>query len=223
MDAALYQSLIDSGFRRSGGYLYRPNCPHCNACVSVRVPVDAFRPNRSQRRCLRSNGDIELRIRSSEALVEHHDLYVRYLQTRHPGAGMSESASSLDDYLEFLDSPWSTTLCYEFHRDGRVIAVAVTDQLPQGLSAVYTFFEPSMPTAGLGTYAILRQIDQARHEGRPWLYLGYWIAGSQKMNYKERFRPIQGWSGTEWATFGKGEAIEFATGVPVLTDPPSQY
>ena len=209
VDGQLYQSLIDIGFRRSGEYLYKPTCSRCSACVSVRVPVQQFRPNRSQRRCLKRNSGIELRIRSSEALAEHHALYCRYLKTRHPKEGEGEAGTSLAEYLQFLNAPWSNTLCYEFHHQGHVVAVAVTDQLPHGLSAVYTFFEPGMRSAGLGNYAVLRQIEQARRQGLQWVYLGFWIADCNKMNYKEHFRPLQAWSGHDWVTFDKGSPIEF--------------
>jgi arginine-tRNA-protein transferase len=204
-----YQRLLDQGFRRSGGHVYRPSCPACSACVSVRIPVKAFRPNRSQRRNLGKNrGRIRLVERPARFDPTHYELYEHYVQTRHPEGSMAQT--SPEEYHQFLLRPWGgETRLFEFRLEHQLIAVAVTDVLPHGLSAVYTFFEPAHSALGPGMYAILWQIAKARETGLPYLYLGYWINDCPKMNYKERYRPIEAWSGREWLRFHRGEPIAF--------------
>jgi arginyl-tRNA--protein-N-Asp/Glu arginylyltransferase len=195
-----YGLAVERGFRRSGGHVYRPHCAGCRACVAARVEVAAFRPDRSQRRTLKRNADLDLVVAPARRSDENFALYRRYLQARHAEGGMDNPRE--DDFDRFLAAPWSPTQFLELRRQGELLAVAVTDVLPQGLSAVYTFFEPSQPERSLGTYAILRQIERTREQGLPHLYLGYWIAGHPKMDYKARFQPLQmlgeqGWS-SEW-------------------------
>lgn len=191
-----YSALARIGFRRSGNYVYRPHCQACNACVPVRVPVREFHPDRSQRRTLKSNRDLSTRVRGVEFVDEHYALYRRYMQHRHPGGGMDED--DRDAYMRVLDSYWANTELIEFRSNDALLAVAVTDILADGLSAVYTFFDPEQRQRGLGTFAILQQIELARERQLPYLYLGYWIAESDKMNYKRRFQPLQGYDGRDW-------------------------
>ena len=185
----VYGTALERGFRRSGGHVYRPHCQGCRACVAARVPVDAFEPDRSQRRCLRRNADLELHLAPAQRTDENFALYRRYLAARHPDGGMDDPAE--EDFERFLACAWSPTRFLELRLRGELLAVAVTDVLPQGLSAVYTFYAPEHPERGLGTCAILRQIEWARAEGLPHLYLGYWIADHPKMGYKQRFRPFE--------------------------------
>ena len=196
--AQVYGLAVERGFRRSGGHVYRPHCAGCRRCVAARVDVAAFRPDRSQRRTLKRNEDLELRVMPAERTPEIFALYRRYLHARHAEGGMDNPGEA--DFDRFLASPWSPTRFLELRKDGTLLAVAVTDELPQGLSAVYTFFDPDHAARGLGTCAILRQIELTRRLGLPHLYLGYWIEGHPKMHYKSRFRPLQVLGEGGWIT-----------------------
>jgi len=211
----VYAALIDNGFRRSGDYAYRPACNGCQACVPVRVPVAAFTPNRAQRRCLKRNADLTVERRETlddEAFA----LYRRYLLARHPFGGMD--ADDAKAFREFLGSSWGVTGFWYF-REGAVLRmVAVVDRLPRGLSAVYTFFDPDLPTRSLGTYAVLRQLLTARDEGLEHLYLGYWVAGSATMDYKRLFSPLEAFNGSAWRPFAGAEpgALPLDTPSPIM-------
>ncbi len=197
-DPALYRRLLDAGYRRSGPYLYRPACPGCQACQSLRIPVDAFRPRRRHRRNRRDNAQLECKLVTGGFYDTHYRLYERYVTERHPGGGMDEPTPG--DYAHFLFASWCDSLCMELHEpDGGLIAVAVMDHLPGALSAVYTFYEPSLARRGLGTHMILRQIELAREWRYDWLYLGYWIDGCQRMDYKAEFRPHDIHTPTGWS------------------------
>lgn len=203
--AAAYPQALEWGFRRSGDLVYRPNCPGCRACVPVRIPVARFRPDRSQRRCLARNAQVEARIVPAQRTAEHFALYRRYLAARHRDGGMDDHGTV--EFDQFLVGGWSETRFLEL-RDpggadgpGRLLAVAVTDRVPHALSAVYTFYEPDLPARGLGTLAILHQVQWARREGLQHLYLGYWIDGHAKMDYKRRFRPLEAFDGRRWRPF----------------------
>ncbi|MFK7816059.1 MAG: arginyltransferase [Gammaproteobacteria bacterium] len=191
-----YSWLIDYGFRRNGNHLYRPQCPECNACVPTRVCIDEFKPNRSQKRSLKFNQDLEINEVQNNFKQEHFDLYTKYLQSRHSDGPMSQSTRK--DYEEFILGTWSETSLLEFRLDKKLISVAVFDVLPQGLSAVYTFFDDEYNKRGLGTLAVLKLIQRTEQLKLPYLYLGYWIKESQKMNYKVNFRPIEGYVGKNW-------------------------
>lgn len=208
IDNATYQILIDQGFRRSGAHVYRPACRGCSGCVPVRIPVDAFRPDRSQRRNWKRNrSDIQVVDRPSAFVEEHFALYQRYLLDRHPDGAMAEDASE-ESYRRFLVDPWGgATRFLELRLEDRLIGVAVTDILNQGLSAVYTFFDPSEQARAPGTFAVLAQIETAQRLELPYLYLGYWIGACRKMAYKERFRPIEAWDGHRWRRFERTEQL----------------
>jgi arginine-tRNA-protein transferase len=193
-----YSWLIDYGFRRNGSHLYRPQCPECSACVPTRVRVDEFKPNRSQKRSLKDNQDLEVVRVENSFKQEHFDLYTKYLQSRHINSPMSEPAQK--DYEDFILGTWSETCLLEFRLDKKLISVAVFDALPQGLSAVYTFYDTAYNKRGLGTLAILQLIQRAKEIKLSYLYLGYWIEASQKMNYKANFKPIEGYLGKTWQT-----------------------
>ena len=192
----LYALALSWGFRRSGDLVYRPHCHGCKACVAVRVPVADFVPDRSQRRCLRRNADVEMRVIAAERTAEQLALYQRYLAARHPTGGMDQHGAI--EFEQFLIGGWATGRFLELREHGRLLAVAVTDQVEHALSAVYTFYEPDDAQRGLGTLAVLHQIDWAQREQRDHVYLGYWIDGHRKMDYKRRFQPLEGFNGREW-------------------------
>ena len=206
MDTRTYSQLIRKGFRRSGRMVYRPYCEHCRQCLAVRVPVEHFRPARRFRRVLRLNQDLHVIPRNALFAQEHYALYQRYMDTRHAGGSMADS--SPDDYSDFLIADWCDTHFLEIRQQEQLMAVAVTDQVLDGLSAVYTFFEPKQPRRSLGNFSILVQIDLCRQLGLPYLYLGYWIRDCDKMRYKADFRPLQVFTQDEWREFAAGEEID---------------
>ncbi|WP_373508057.1 arginyltransferase [Thiocapsa sp.] len=209
IDSATYQVLVDQGFRRSGAHVYRPACRGCAACVPVRVPVADFAPDRSQRRNRRLNS-AELSLVDTPAAFKqsHFDLYRRYLGERHPQGSMADDASE-ESYRRFLVERWGGSSRFiELRLGEQLVGVAVTDILEQGLSAVYTFFDPTISERSPGTFAILGQIEAARRIGVPYLYLGYWLRDSPKMRYKDRFRPIEAWDGHGWRRFERARALE---------------
>jgi arginine-tRNA-protein transferase len=197
MDMRAYARLIDKGFRRSGSDVYRPCCYRCQSCVSTRVPVNAFKPGRSQRRNWKRNSDLTVTVNTSGYKPEYSDLYLRYIRSRHAGGGMDDDTPAA--FASFILTSWCETVLLEFWAGDVLLGVAATDRLEQGLSSVYTFFDPDEGTErGLGTFALLWQIDWARTLGLPYVYPGYWIADSPKMNYKARFRPIKGYIDDRW-------------------------
>ncbi|MGG2020348.1 arginyltransferase [Pseudomonas sp. AO-1] len=189
MDVHVYADLSEMGFRRSGDHLYRPHCQNCNACVPARIPVAQFLPNRQQKRIFKRNADLQVRPVKPHFSEEYFDLYQRYIEQRHADGDMYPP--SRDQFSTFLvrDLPFSRF--YEFRLDGRLLAVAVTDLLPNGLSAVYTFYEPDEERRSLGRFAILWQIAESQRLGLEAVYLGYWIKNCKKMNYKTQYRPIE--------------------------------
>lgn len=202
VDPLLYSRLAGLGFRRSGDRIYRPACPACDACIPLRVPVAEFAPDRSQRRTLRRNRDLVMVECAPVYDPEHFELYRCYLSARHGEGGMD--ASSEADYPGFLVCDGIDTRFLEFRLDGRCVAVAVVDVLIDGLSAVYTFFDPDLPRRSLGVYALLRELEVAGRAGRKWLYLGYWIADCPKMNYKSAWYPHEVFVGGHWQRRERG-------------------
>lgn len=201
MTQAAYTYLSQLGLRRSGNHVYKPACEGCHACVPVRVPVASFRPNRSQRRTWRVNQDLSVRTCTEVATDEQFPLYAKYLATRHSDGDMHPP--DREQFQSFLSSGWSDSVAYEFRADGRLVAVAVTDRLQDGLSAIYTFFDPAEAARGLGTYAVLWQIAEAERLRLPYLYLGYWIQACRKMSYKQRFHPLEGFVDGHWVVLRK--------------------
>ena len=192
----IYSQLALIGFRRSGRYLYRPRCKNCNACIPIRIPAAGFLPNRSQKRCLKKNADLDVHICDSEFREEHYQLYERYLQSRHENGGMDDTTP--DKYRGFLTCDWMDTRFVEFRLNEELVAVAVTDFMHDSLSALYTYFHPDMNERSLGTYAILWQLQAAARFNKKWVYLGYWIDGSEKMSYKTRFNPHELFIDGKW-------------------------
>lgn len=188
--SALYPQALVHGFRRAGAHLYRPNCPRCSDCQACRIPLAQFQPSRSQRRCLTRNAQVRLIDMDPGFTPERWALYQRYQRLRHPGGGMDDG--TVADFHEFLDAAWSPTRFLELRENNHLLAVAVTDIAGDALSAVYTWYDPEASAArGLGTLAILQQIAYGQAYGLKHLYLGYWIAGHPKMDYKHRFSPLE--------------------------------
>ena len=195
--ARLHDVLSQAGFRRSHQVAYRPACAACDACVPVRIPVADYRASRSHRRILRRNRDLEVNVAAPQATPEHHALFRRYIEARHQGGGMS--MMDYDDFREMVcDTPVDTRLVEARTTDGVLVAVSLTDWMENGLSGVYKFFDPQMARRSLGTWLILWHVAHALETGRDHVYLGYWIAGSETMDYKGNFRPLQTLTDDGW-------------------------
>lgn len=188
----MHAVLSDHGFRRSQNIVYRPACEGCSACQSVRIAVRDFAPNRRLRRIEKHNADIVSQALPARVTSEQYGLFSRYLSARHPGGGMTEMTPQ--DY-EFMveDTPVETVLVeYRLNSGERpLVGVALTDILPDGLSMVYSFFDPALGSRSLGNYMILNHIARARDFGFGYVYLGYWVKDSQKMAYKAEFAPLE--------------------------------
>ena len=209
-NVATYTLLSQHGFRRSGDHVYRPQCPDCTACIPVRIPVDEFTPTRAQRRTLRNNADVTLIPNPPTFQREHFALYERYINARHSGGSMENP--DRESYLEFLTSGWADSVFYEFRCARQLLAVAVVDHLLDGLSAVYTFYDPDLEKRSLGRLAILKQIELARALQLKWLYLGYWIDECRKMAYKREYAPLEQLRHGAWSRVGEGAPA--ATALP---------
>lgn len=207
VDQPLYSNLSLLGFRRSGNHIYRPHCSHCNACIPARVPVADFRPSRSQKRCLKSNADVEVKQLDCIANEACYALYERYIQARHADGDMYPP--DRDQYESFLNDPWGVTRYFGFHVDGKLLAVAVVDEMIDGLSAIYTFYEPTEDARSLGRYAVLWQILLCQERDLPHVYLGYWIRNCAKMAYKADFRPLEVMVNNQWQRSTEGLVESF--------------
>ncbi|HEX5079352.1 MAG TPA: arginyltransferase [Geminicoccaceae bacterium] len=210
---ARHEQLMQVGFRRAQRFAYRPACPGCRACVPVRIPVARFAVSRGWRRILRRNADLVAGERPLVATEEQFALFSRYLAGRHAEGGMT--AMSWPDYRAMIDDSPVAGLVAEWRRpDGSLIAASLTDRCASGLSGVYKFFDPDEGRRSLGSLIVLWHVQRARELGLPYVYLGYWVAGSLKMAYKARFRPLEQLTVDGWqplpdeADEADGEAAE---------------
>lgn len=218
---ALNDSLSQQGFRRSQNVLYRPTCPGCSACMSARVIVEEFEPSRSQRRILKRNQLLSREVKSPWATEEHFELFEKYLDHRHAGGGMAGM-----DMYEFAamieETPVQSRVIeyYETSDDGEKILVAacLTDVLHDGLSMVYSFFDPDLKNRSIGAFIILDHIRMAREAGLPYVYLGFWVPGSQKMNYKANYRPLEVFKDGIWTLLTDSMIVDVGEN-PLGNDP----
>lgn len=192
----LYTELSRFGFRRSGNHYYRPHCTDCHACVPIRIPVDQFKPSRSQKRVIAQNRGTFAQSLKADFHEDHYLIYEKYIIERHKDGDMYPPGR--EQYRSFLVDGHHSTRFIEFSIDNRPIGIAVIDELLDGLSAIYTFFDPDYERLSLGTYAVLWQIEEAKKRGLPFIYLGYFIRQCQKMNYKTKFRPFQARIDERW-------------------------
>lgn len=200
----LHDALTNAGFRRSQNIAYKPSCDGCGACISARVPVEQFTFSRRWRKIMTRNADVTRALRPAEATEEQFQLLRQYLRSRHADGGMAEMTYA--DYAAMVEESAVHTHIVEHRyssgpKRGALAAAALTDVLGDGLSLVYSFFDPAEPRRSLGAYAILDHIQQARAAGFAYVYLGYWIPGSEKMAYKAEFQPLELLLGGEWRRY----------------------
>jgi arginyl-tRNA--protein-N-Asp/Glu arginylyltransferase len=196
IDGPVYSELVKAGFRRSGSFTYRPYCDLCRACTPVRVVIEEFKPNRTQRRIGKNHAALKAEMFDLKYYPEHYALYLRYQSTRHSGGGMDQD--SREQYRHFLLQSNVDTRLIEFRDNGVLRMVSIVDKLQDGLSSVYTFFDPETHGTSFGIYNILWQISLCAKLDLPFLYLGYWIAQSRKMAYKINFQPLQRLTDGRW-------------------------
>ena len=209
INTPVYSELVRHGFRRSGTYTYRPRCQDCHACVPLRVLATQFTANRSQQRAWKQHAHLETTLHPLQDNAEHYDLYQRYQRVRHPDGGMDND--NRESYQNFLLQSYVDSVLVEFrepfdhaqNRQGALRMVSLIDVLSDGLSSVYTFYEPDMPRARFGVYNVLWQIELCRRLDLGYVYLGYWIEHSRKMSYKTQYQPAQGLIDGTWQALGK--------------------
>ena len=203
-------TLSHKGFRRSQSVIYRPACVGCSACMSIRIPVRAFRPSRAQRRITRRNDVLVRRPCEAWATETQFALFRRYLNDRHADGGMADMDAF--DYASMVDETPVNTMVVEYAESedegGRLVAACLSDVLADGLSMVYSFFEPDLSGRSLGAYMILDHIRMAREMGLDHVYLGYWVSGSRKMDYKTGYRPFELCDGSTWRRFRARDEVE---------------
>lgn len=196
VDTEVYSALSALGFRRSGVHLYRPYCQTCNACIPVRVPAQGFMPKRGQLRIAKKNQGLTVSRERPAQTNEYFGLYRRYIAARHADGDMFPA--SREQFASFLVEGRPEASFYVFRDGKKLLAVAVADQLHDGLSAIYTFFDPTQNKRGLGVYAVLWLLDEVRRAGLDYLYLGYWVRQCRKMSYKVDYKPLQFFVNNSW-------------------------
>jgi arginine-tRNA-protein transferase len=192
----VYTQLVQHGFRRSGTFTYRPRCDNCRECTPVRVEIEKFKSNRSQRRSWKQHFNLDITLHTLEDREEYFQLYLRYQSTRHRDGGMD--SDDPEQYRSFLLESQVDSMLVEFREAGILRMVSIIDVLADGLSSVYTFYEPGIAGSSFGTFNVLWQIELCRKLQLPFLYLGYWIKQSPKMAYKTNFQPMQGLINGTW-------------------------
>lgn len=196
-DAEVNATLMRAGFRRSHDVVYRPACDSCNACVAVRVPVRLFMPSRSLKRVAALNRDLTAHCVDTRVTPEQYDLFAKYQTARHPDSDMAFMPR--EEFFQMMRDSEAATCIYQLRKpDGTLLGAVITDRVTDGLSAVYSFFDPDEKQRSLGLQLILLLIEEARRAGLSYVYLGYWIAASRKMSYKGRFRPLQALGPQGW-------------------------
>ena len=218
---SLNDALSHQGFRRSQNVIYRPSCSDCALCFSARIRVKDFETSKSQRRILKRNADLEREGSAPWATEEQFELFRRYLKSRHSTGGMADM--DIFEFAAMVEETPVRSRIVEYRRraeDGslELIAVCLTDVLTDGLSMVYSFFDPALARNSLGTYIILDHVEIARHAGLPYVYLGYWVPGSRKMDYKANFQPIEVFRGGQWQEMADRASI-LDTPHPLANDP----
>jgi leucyl-tRNA---protein transferase len=202
VDAETYSSLIQQGFRRSGNFAYRPHCENCRECIPVRIILQDFIPNRSQKRAYKQHQNLVTTILPVAFYAEHYALYAAYQKARHTNDELNQDDNAdendVEQYRHFLCETNVESVMVEFRENEQLKMVSVIDLVHDGISAVYTFYETSDAKASLGTFNVLWQIEWAKSLNFPYLYLGYWIKDSKKMAYKQNFMPLEKLIGNEW-------------------------
>ena len=196
----VYAFLVEKGFRRSGDQVYQPYCGSCKACQSIQIPTKSFKPSKSQKRNLKKNGDITVGI-SNSIKDSYYPLYENYINTIHKDGVMYPASE--EQFDGFIRSQFYEQLFIELKLDKKLIGVAVVDKLSNGLSAIYTFYEPMLSRRGLGVFSILIEIKIAKELGLEYVYLGYQISACTKMNYKTKYKPYQLLVNNTWKTVNK--------------------
>ena len=236
----LNEALGRIGFRRSQTVAYRPSCTDCQACVSVRVVADEFKPSSSQKRLLKRHDDLIVTECRPWATPEQFELLQRYLAVRHPGGGMTQMEEN--DFADMVEHSPVSSYVIEYRepgvgsQQGRLVGACLTDFQGDGLSMIYSFYDPELEArSGLGTYIILDHIRRAAEQGIPYVYLGYWVQGSDRMQYKVRFRPLERLSRGGWERIGEEEQAQLIAtatapgakrkreGLPGKDGAPSEY
>lgn len=211
----LHEALSRAGFRRSHSIAYTPACPGCSACIPVRIIADEFQPHRTMRRVMKVNSDLRVRQCPARATAEQYRLFSRYQESRHAGGDMA--LMGFYDYRSMVeDSPIDTFLVEFRDQNNQLKAVVLTDHMSDGLSAVYSFYDPEGQSASLGSYMILWLIEESRRRGLPYVYLGYWIADSSKMSYKARFMPLEAFVPGGWRLLKRDETKREPEPFPTL-------
>ncbi len=209
----LNDALSHQGFRRSQNVIYRPSCASCNACQSARVKVAGFLPSKSQKRVLRRNADLVRNIKRPWATEAHYDLFSAYLESRHADGGMA--GMEVEEFAAMIEESPVNSQLVEYTLEDELVAVCLTDSLSDGLSMVYSFFKPELARNSIGTYIILDHIRISQKVGMPFVYLGYWVQNSPKMDYKSKFQPLETFQAGQWKPIDFNSSSEIMPNDPI--------